>query len=161
MEDNVNPYRPPESDVSSLPASDCQSARLYKVGHIGMATFFGSAAAGFVLMALNDRAFGRPAASRNMILTGIAAMVAIFIAGYFIPENIPAIPINLAVVVGVVKYAQFKQGALLKEYLENGATLHSGWRAFGISLICILVLMIVIAVIVFVAITVDPDSFPD
>lgn len=161
MTENTDPYQTPGADIDALQQENPSTARLYKIGHVGIATFFGSAVAGFLLMALNYDAFGRPDESRNAILFGIAATVLLLVGAYFTPDYIPATPINIAIVFGVMKYAEHKQGTLLAEYLANGATLHSGWRAFGISLLCLLGVVAVIAAVVFFLLMVNPELLGD
>ena len=87
--------------------------------------------------------------------------VAIFVAAYLLPENVPAIVFTIGSLIGVRQYAEVKQKALLADFLENGATHHSGWRAFGVSLLCVLVVFLVIVAVVLVALLLNPDLVID
>lgn len=137
-----NPFQPPTAALEETPAAT--GAPLYRLGAVGIATFFGTPVAGAWVMAQNLNRLGRHSQMRNAWITGVGAFIAIFLLGWFLPESVPATPINIAAVFGMYHYAKQHTGAALEQHASDGGTFLSNWRAFGVSLLFLLAVMAVV-----------------
>ena len=147
---DLNPYQSPDADVTTdRPVGT--GDRVYKPGHVGLATFLGTPAAGFWLMGTNYAALGEPEKRGNMLWFGIAATVFVFAIAFVLPEDIPSLPINIAVVVGMIALCKSMQGEALDEYVEYDTFWYSGWRAAGIGLLFLGGLIALFTVFIFIA----------
>jgi hypothetical protein len=108
------------------------SQPLFDAGAVGMATFFGTPAAGFSLMALNYLRLGK---TRNAVFAlgfGIAVTGLVILLGWNLPQA-ASLPIALALVFGTRWSAQTLQGAAVQDHIVRGGRLGSKWTAFWIG----------------------------
>lgn len=138
-----NPFQTPAAVLQDA-ATTTTGEPLYRLAAIGIATFFGTPVAGAWVMAQNLKRLGRLGQVRHAWITGICAFIAIFLLGWFLPESVPATPINIAAVFGMHHYAKQHIGAALDQHTAQGGTFVSNWRAFGVSLLFLLAVMAVI-----------------
>lgn len=155
---DLNPYQSPDADVATDMAVG-SGGRVYKAGHVGLATFLGTPLAGFWLMGTNYAALGQTGKRSSMVWSGIAATVAVFALALVLPEEFPSLPINIAVVVGMIALCNSLQGEALKAYVQNDFLWYSGWRAAGVGLLFLLGVVVVVVVIVLVAAFAGYDSW--
>ncbi|MDI9238382.1 hypothetical protein QLQ15_05580 [Lysobacter sp. LF1] len=140
--DEFNPYRRP---AAAVPASTApvEGARLYKVSGIGLATFIGSALAGGWLMARNYRALGEHDKARRALGYSLLATIAIMLLGVVLPDKVPAFALTLPQLIAAMQVARRYQGDRIAEY-EAASQAYSNWRAFGVSLLVLVVLLLVL-----------------
>ena len=144
-----NIYEPP---VSHLDDAHNASISLYRVSGIGVATFFGSVLAGGFIMYLNFKRLGLENKAKNCILYSTIATVLIFGIIYLIPEdiNIPNAAFTFPQLIAMVQIAKNQQGALIDGHLNSGGAISSNWKAFGISLLFLVIIMAIIFGIAFI-----------
>ena len=70
--------------------------------------------------------------------------------GWFLPDNFSAAPTTIAAVLGMYQYARQSTGVALEQHAAKGGTFLSNWRAFGVSLLCLLAIVIVVFIVSFV-----------
>lgn len=145
----LNPYQSPDADVTTdRPLGTGE--RVYKIGHIGLATFLGAPWAGAWLMASNYVAMGKPEKRSSMYWLGIISTIVVLVVAFYLPEDIPALPFNAAIVVAMMAIGSSLQGEALKSYVEDESFWYSGWRAAGIGLLFMLGLIVLIFAILFI-----------
>lgn len=119
-----NPFQTPAAALQDGPAV-ATGEPLYRLAAVGIATFFGTPVAG-------------------AWITGIGALIAIFLLGMFLPDSVPATPINIAAVFGMYHYAKQHTGGAIEQHAAQGGQFASNWRAFGVSLLFLLAVMAVV-----------------
>ena len=124
---------PTSEDVLTLPPA----YKLYKDSHIGIAAFLGGPLIGGYLAAENFKQLGQTRGARNAWIIGIAAMIFVISAVFFIPaiEHVPAYLFPLIYSTVTRFLVQKYQGTALRAHAAEGGKFYSGWRAAGISLI--------------------------
>lgn len=112
--------------------------RLFSPGQVTLATVIGSFLAGAILMALNYRRLGQPAAARKAFRLAAAALVALAVAGPFLPES-STVSIGLAVgsVVAMNQLANQLQGSPCRSHAARGGRTGSGLAVVGIAILCL------------------------
>lgn len=138
-----NPFQTPTAVLQDGPAV-ATGEPLYRLAAVGIATFFGTPVAGAWVMAQNLKRLGRHPQVRNTWIAGVGALIAIFLLGLLLPENVPATPINIAAVLGMYHYAKQQFGAAVEQHAAQGGQFASNWRAFGVSLLILAAVMAVI-----------------
>jgi hypothetical protein len=135
-------------------ASSKTSQRLYSTRQVGWATLLGTPVAGGVLIARNERSFGRPSrAWKAIVLTGMFSLLMMTIA-FLVPDRFPNWPIPLVYTVLVYQFAESTQSRLVNERRQRGAALYSNWRVAGIGFTCLVGMVAVL----FGYLAVAPDS---
>lgn len=130
-----DPYKPPRADDETPSGS---GEPLYTPQHVTLATFFGTPLAGFLLLGFNESRMGRPEKMPKMIGLGVLASAAVFVISLMLPEEFPGFAISLAYLLGMQALAKQWQGDEIMARLSSGTPKESGWRAFGIGLLCVL-----------------------
>jgi hypothetical protein len=115
--------------------------RLYSRAAVGVATFFGGPLAAGLLLRRNFLSMGRKQAAHNSLILGIVATVALFGGLFMLPENVvDKIPNALlpalytCVILGIM---EGWQGTAIKKHKATGGVFYSGWRAAGVSFLCL------------------------
>jgi hypothetical protein len=143
-----NPFQTPAAVLQDA-ATTATGEPLYRLAAVGIATFFGTPIAGAWVIVQNLKALGRSHEARNIWLMGIGLTLAIFVLGYFLPENTSGSPIAVGTVVGMYYLAKQTFGVTLERHLAAGGKLRSNWRAFGVALLFLLAVIAVILVVSF------------
>src|SRR5262245_21403649 len=87
----INPYASPAiAEPLQLPQGDA-GLPLFSLTAVTVATFFGSFAAGVVIMAINYARTGRAAAFRWTLGIGLSASVLLFIVLCLLPDEVPSV----------------------------------------------------------------------
>lgn len=139
-------YKTPESSLDNGYTSS-QNYQLYKVSGVGIATFFGTLFAGGVLLYFNFKRLGRQAAARNALIYSVLGLLAVLAVTLIIPEdmNLPSIGITVMEVIVMMQIAKQQLGRDIDNHVEQGGVLASDWKAFGVSLLVLLLLMPILA----------------
>lgn len=129
-----------------LTENNLKDIKLYSARAISGATFLGGPLAGSYLVSQNFKSLNKPETGRNALLIGIISTVALFAGLFMIPEDIiDTIPTQLiplfytGAIWGIVEW---KQGEILKTHKENNNPFFSGWRAFAVGFISLLIILI-------------------
>ncbi len=135
-------YQTPEADLEQDDPSKSYDYKLYKISGIGIATMVGTILAGGYLMSVNHRRLGNTDKAKSTLLYSFLAFVGILVIAFLIPEdlNIPDVVFTVAQVAAMVAIAQQWFDAPIREHRANGGLLASNWKAFGISLLFMIVL---------------------
>lgn len=144
--DHENPFQPPAAELRTAPTAD-QNLRLYSVAAIGLSTFIGTSMAGAYFISQNLKALGREAEVKKVWGMGIGVFLAMTLAGFFLPENIPAVVFILPQIYGMNAYARQLFGPQVIEHKTNGGPFVSLWRVAGISLLFALALAAVFLIV--------------
>ena len=127
-----NYYKAPKSDLIDQQIPD---AKYFKVSGIGLATFFGSALAGGILLSLNFKRAGDINTAKKALVLSIIGTIAIFASMFILPDSVPSL-VFTAVQVGIMlSFAKQYMEDELTLHVANGGQLESNWKAFGISLL--------------------------
>lgn len=126
------------SSSESEPVS--HDVRLYDLRAIEIATALSSVLGGAFLISQNARALGEPDKARNILIAGVAGMIAVtlIVLSIVLPQGTgrwAALVIQAAQVVVVYLSASWVNGKEIKQHRASGATFHSRWRAAGVSLL--------------------------
>ncbi|HEY0502956.1 MAG TPA: hypothetical protein VGD42_05605 [Lysobacter sp.] len=146
MED-INPYRRPAAVVMGEP-TPLEGARLYKVSGIGLATFMGSVLAGGWLIARNYRALGEPDKANRALMYAVLAMLVVTGVALLLPDGVPGIALTVPQILATMHIARQRQGGPIARYQADART-YSNWRAFGVSLLVVVLLIVVAFAVVF------------
>lgn len=84
----MNDPTPPPSPVAEPQAPSSPPVRLFDPEGIALATFLGSALAGSVLWAINERRLGRPGRALGALAVGVVVLVAALVIGSFLPSQV-------------------------------------------------------------------------
>jgi len=137
----INPYASPVAEEPQLSAGDGAAPPLYSATAVSIATFFGSLAAGAVIMAINYARCGRPSAAWWTIGLGLLATLAFMAGASYLPDDFPALILAGVQTVAAHVVATRLQQSLIEDHLARGGKLASSWWAFGISLIVAVVIL--------------------
>jgi len=137
--DQENPFQAPAAELRIAPTVD-QNLRLYSVAAIGLSTFLGTAIAGAYFISRNLKALGREAEVRKAWTMGIGVFLAMTLAGFFLPDNVPAVVFILPQIYGMNAYARQLFGPQVVDHKANGGNFVSLWPVAGISLLFCLAL---------------------
>ncbi len=149
-----DPFRAPEADISSTVSS---GNRVYKPSHVGIATFFGTPAAGFWLIAANFDALGKRERKNSMLGIGIVSTIVLLALTFYLPGNFPALALSLVTVVIMIQICKNLQEHDMQSFILDGGGFHSGWRALGIGILG----LIAVFGITFVGVMVYLMMFPE
>ncbi|WP_152225320.1 hypothetical protein [Pseudomonas sp. SCB32] len=141
-----NPFKTPHASLLDNPPGK----PLYRLAAVGIATFFGTPIAGAWVIVHNLRHLGRDDQVRNAWLMGFGLFVALSLIGWLLPDNVSAAPTTIAAVLGMYQYARHGTGDALEQHASRGGTFLSNWRAFGISLLCLLAIVVVAFIVSFI-----------
>jgi len=100
-----NPFQTPAAPLQDN-SSAAPGEPLFRLAAAGIATFFGTPIAGSWVIAQNLKRLNRPQEVQKAWLVGIGITVLIFILSWFLPDNFPAAPINIAAVFAMHQYAK-------------------------------------------------------
>jgi hypothetical protein len=112
--------------------------RLYDIGAVGLAAFFGGPLAGTILMASNYRKLGQGNNGVLALILGAAASVGLIVMGLKSTAS-PTIA-SVVLIVCTALAAKQLQGEAIKTHVAWGGQLFSKWRALGIAIATVLVL---------------------
>lgn len=129
-----NPFQPPSSNLAGEQAVADQP-RLYSMGSVGLATFFGSPLAGGFIIAQNLKALGRGAETGGLWGTAIGIFVVCMALAFILPEDVPTMVFTFAQLGAMVTLAQFRIGPALVLHGEQQGPFHSKWRAVGVGVL--------------------------
>ncbi|MDN6857572.1 hypothetical protein QO207_13325, partial [Pseudomonas sp. CAN2814] len=82
-------------------------------------------------------------------MVGIGLTLLIFVLAWFLPDNFPAAPINIAAVFAMHQYAKQNTSDALDRHAAAGGGYLSNWRAFGVSLLFLIVIMALVFAVAF------------
>lgn len=134
--DQHNPYASPVAPVAVVePVSALGERPLFRVSGIGLATFLGTLLAGGILLAMNERALGRPQRALPVLLLSLVATVAMVATASLLPEDVPSIVFSLPPLLAVVLLARQLQGAAIDARIAAGLPMRSNWLAAGIAVL--------------------------
>lgn len=132
--DNENPFQAPAAELlADKPPAHNQ--RLYSVAAVGLGTFFGTSVAGAYFIVQNLKALGRESEANTVWAIGIGLFVAMTLAGFFLPDNIPAVVFVLPPLFAMNAYARQLFGPLLLGHKASNGPFYSLWRVAGIGLL--------------------------
>ena len=137
---DASPYQAPEAVLR--PAHDTPAA-LYKLSGIGLATALAGFTAGGLLLGLNGKRLGRPRAMLHCVGGALLATVTVIALGLLLPDNIPSAALAVPQVLIMLYLTRSLQGTALAAHANAGGPFESNWKAFGISILIIIVLFAV------------------
>lgn len=111
---------------------------LHPIKGVFWATFFGSLLAGGVVLALNYRRLGQPAAAFKALVISTLALAGLMVGPFLFPalDELPNSPVIIAQLVIMVQTANSLQGSLIYDHRARGGTVVSAWRSLGVGLLC-------------------------
>lgn len=134
-----SPYRAPEAELTrEAPATT--GLRLYRESGVLIATVLGGFAAGGLLLGINGQRLGHPNAMMRYFGGALVATLVVVIAGLMLPESIPSALFIVPQVLGILAVLRHTQGAELTRHADNIGAFESNWKAFGISIVVVIVL---------------------
>jgi hypothetical protein len=139
MSEQWSPYAPPQAE-----AKPQAGGAVYTPNQIALATFVGSTLAGTVLLAMNERRLGRPEAVVPTVALGLFASVALMGFSAALPDNVPTLPFAVIGIFGIRGIAHVRQHERIQKHLAAGGRRGSGWTAFGIGMVGLVVVLAVI-----------------
>ncbi|WP_025129259.1 hypothetical protein [Pseudomonas sp. PH1b] len=145
--DSENPFQAPAAELlAEKPVA--RNLSLYSIPAIGLSTFIGSSVAGAYFISQNLKAMGRESEVNKAWAMGIGLLVAMSVAGFFLPESIPAVVFVLPPIYGMNAYARQLFGPQVEEHKASNGRFVSLWRVAGISLLFSLVMVAVLVAVV-------------
>ncbi|MCA9634254.1 MAG: hypothetical protein KC766_41700 [Myxococcales bacterium] len=135
-----NPYAPPAREPDESSHSPSADARPFTTTAVGVATFFGSALAGTIVMYLSLSRLGHAAGARRALLLGGGLTLLTLAAALSLPQGIGnAVP--LGATIAMVMLGRQMLDPVVTPHLGRGGRKGSGWLVAGISLGSALVLL--------------------
>ena len=127
-----NPYAAPRTPSPA-------EVRLYSVGSMVLATFFGSTAAGLLLLALNYRRLGWHVAARLWIAISFAMLVASSLSETAEYEylTLGLLWVTEMIAVGLIAY--HLQGPVIQQHRRAMGQMKSPWKALVVGLLVLVV----------------------
>lgn len=124
--------------------------RLFSPVNIAVATFFGTALAGSILLALNYRRAGKPRAAFYSVVFGAAIAFAVIAIALFTPDTrvvqTAFTALNIGLCLGLKRFCEIWQGADIAAHRAAGGTVGAGWPTAGIAVGCMVgVLAVLVA----------------
>ncbi len=127
------------NNLSTSVAKESLAYKLYTIGQISVASYFGGPIAGCYLMSVNFKHLNNGEIAKKTLLIGIISTLIFFPGILFVPEKIIdkipefLIPMIYTSIIGV--YAKKLQGISIKEHIEKGGQKYSGWKVAGLVII--------------------------
>ena len=96
------PVNTPELNLQTTPASSVTIVpisapiRIFYPGQIAWASFIGGLLAGFILFALNYRAYGNSSTARKFVIYGIVSQAILIALGFILPKFLASLIAPLA-----------------------------------------------------------------
>jgi hypothetical protein len=130
-----DPYAPPRAGLNA----DASGTRMYSPTQAALGAFLGGPVGLTYFLWANFRTLANEEAARWTLAAGAALMTVLVVLSPMLPERMPGWPITLVYVLTARFVAEKMQ--LTKEAIASSSqyTFHSGWRVFGIGLLCLLV----------------------
>ena len=122
--------QPISCGLSQQPAEDL---RLFNAPSVTLATFFGTPAAGALLMALNYRRIGEKNHAVLTLIIGVLVTVLAIVSGFVMPSGV-TYPIGLGLLLATRVAALKLQGETVAQHVSRGGRLGSKWVAFGVGM---------------------------
>jgi len=128
--------------VGDMAAGEACPARgtdfvLFSASAVAVASYCGTPAAGFLLIALNYRRLGERQFVPAALILGLAATWLEAVCILFLPFAV-WLPLCLGLLVGTRLFAASVQGELVALHVSRGGRLGSRWLAFGVGIACLL-----------------------
>jgi hypothetical protein len=124
-----------EADTPVLPAT-VPGSKLFSVGQITLATFFGAPVAGCLLLAQNYRALGKDSAALQSLVIGIASTILLIAIFSCLPDSVPGKGVALGSCIGMRQVVAQLQGSIIDNHLKAGGRKGSWWIAFAVGVGC-------------------------
>lgn len=157
-----NPYAAPAATVEPREdAAGTAGAPLFRIGGIGLATFFGSPIAGGLLIGLNEKALDRPGRFWPAIGLAVLATAGFMVLAMLVPEQVPGVVFTVVQVIAMTSAARHWQGKSVDARIAAGLPMRSNWAAFGISLLVLAGLLLVLGGVVFALMQANEVSFDE
>jgi hypothetical protein len=122
--------------------------KLWSPGAIGVVAFLSGPAGALLMMAINYARLGKRSAAWSTAAATLVVSAGVLAVAFIVPENNPAgLLIGLPVFLGIWMSARLLQGELYDAHLSGGGAAASGWSAFGMGVLGIVVIVAVGAVI--------------
>lgn len=147
-----NPFQTPAAPLQEAPPSTTGKP-LYRLAAVGLATFIGGPLGGAWIINQDLKRLGQSSGRKAAWLTAIGITLLMMLISGYLPDNTPAIPLNVATAFAMHYYGKHYFGAALDRHAAEGGAFHSNWRAAGIGLLGALVLFVVMAAVTFGLIT--------
>jgi hypothetical protein len=123
---------------------------LYNAPAVTLATFFGTPAAGSLLMALNFSRLGEKGYAAMILILGFLVTGLAIAFGFFAPKAV-TYPLGLALLLGMRFLATKLQGEAVAQHVSRGGKLGSKWIATGVGVGFFCLLFAGVAIPVFAA----------
>jgi hypothetical protein len=136
----------PVSESLACPAPS--AITLYNSRAVTVATFFGTPAAGSLLMALNYKRMGRKGPAAITLIIGFAVTAAAVGLGFIAPQAF-TYSLGLALLYATRVVAEKLQGPMVANHVSQGGKLGSRWTALGIGVAFFVVIFLSVLVPVY------------
>ncbi len=145
QEASNNPYTAPRSNVSQETEGDrpLREVALYSPGQVGIGVFLGGPVAFIYFLHSNFRHLGESQRAINVLLGGVALIAVAFVVVLFAPTRWIGYGLSLGSVFlarGIASSYQTPNYVTVPHYRQ------SGWKVFGLSIVCFILSMLIIAV---------------
>ena len=139
-----DPYEPPNSRTTP----QGNTAPLYTLHGVVVATVLGSLAAAVVIVCLNYLSLGSASLAKKTALAGTAVYLLIIGLTALLPESliVGSVMIVVQAALGYLLANQL-QGSAIRYHVAQGRRVHSNFRAAGIGLLTGLVIMFAVVIV--------------
>jgi hypothetical protein len=107
---------------------------LFDAGAVTIATFFGTAVAGGILMAINYRRLGEAGKAVATLIAAIVVTGLALLVGFNTPQSASSV-IGILLVLLIARIAKSMQGQAIADHVQRGGQLGSRWRAFFLGIL--------------------------
>ena len=128
-------------EVQPIDVQPVPTRQLYSVRSVAVAAFFGGPIGGAIVLALNYRRLGRPAAAAASVVLGALATVGLGAVALGLPEKFPNFALPAIYIGALVGLAVWLQGPALEAHRGQGGREASAWKALGIGAVCLVVIL--------------------
>lgn len=137
--------------MENISESTSQPYRLYSDRAIFIATVLGGPLVAGYLVSTNFNLTGERKKAKTAWIISIIASIIIFGSIFLIPAIEKAPNFLIPLIYGSIAQALVKkyQGAMIEHHIQDGGTMHSSWRAAGISIIGAAITLAILLVIVY------------
>jgi len=128
--------------VNTITSNNENSIKIYSQNGILIGTFFGGFLAAGYLISRNIKRLENNSKSILILISGIIGTICFFVIMYILPTeqwNIPKSAYYIPQVIIVAIFLDLFHKKDITSHIKNDGALESSWKAFGISLLCLLV----------------------
>jgi hypothetical protein len=140
VEETQNPYTPPKSDISIIPAKQGPGVKkVFSPAQGGVGAFLGGPVPGTYFVTATFLALGETKRARLTTIWGVVIVLAVLLWHFRLPEGL--LSYSISIVYSVAAWVIIGRTQFTKPQIVASRTLtfHSNWRVAGVALVGLII----------------------